>query len=155
MTASELQEEVFKAALDFYSYKEAFKRLFSGDRRWFNFLLRIQGKYLSQQIIKDNREYQAALRQLDEWYSTIQKSYQGWAERIERAVSDVSASVEEKPEQLERYLSEVVQSAKHSYDTLSQQFHLYCQQVVDDVLAKIHDCYHQAATTSGGQLQKG
>jgi radical SAM superfamily enzyme YgiQ (UPF0313 family) len=146
MTPYELQEGVFQAALDFYSYKEAVKRLFSGDQRLFNFFIRIQGRYLSKQIMKDNHEYQAALRQLDEWHSAIQGSYQNWTERFESVVNDVSVTVEEKRAQLERHMNDVVQRAKDSYNSLNEEFWPYCKRMVDDVLVKVHQCYHQAVT---------
>lgn len=147
MTASELQEGLFKAALDFYSYKEAFKRLLSGDRRLFNFLIRIQGRYLSKRIIKDNREYQAALRRLDYWYSTIQHDVQSWKDQLDRLVNNMSASIEEKRAQLESHVNAIVHKARESYSIVSEQFRPYCAHVVDEVLAKIHDYYHQASAS--------
>jgi radical SAM superfamily enzyme YgiQ (UPF0313 family) len=152
MTASELQDGVFQAALDFYSYKEAFKRLFDGDNRLFNFVIRLQGRYLSKQIMKDNREYQAALRQLDEWHSGIQNNYHSWIERLESTMNDMSASVEEKRAHLERYMNDLVHRAKESYTSLNEQFRPYCNHVVDDVLTKIHECYHQATRSLSSSL---
>jgi hypothetical protein len=146
MTPYELQEGIFNAALDFYSYKEALKRLFSGDQRLFNCLIRIQGRYLSKRIIKDNQEYQAALQQLDHWHATIQHGVQSWKDRLDSLVNDMSASVEEKRAQLESHVNDIVHKVRESYTTVSEQFRPYCTQVVDDVLAKIHDYYHQTLT---------
>jgi radical SAM superfamily enzyme YgiQ (UPF0313 family) len=144
MTASELQEGVFQAALDFYSYKEAFKRLVSGDHRLYSFLIRIQGKHLSKRIIKDSRDYQAALHQLEQWHETLHQSTQTWAHRLESTVNDVSVTLEQKREELERYSHELVHWARTSYNTLSEQFRPYCKQVVAEVLTKLHEGYHQA-----------
>ncbi|MBI3949465.1 MAG: radical SAM protein [Acidobacteria bacterium] len=148
MTPCELQDGIFQASLDFYSYREAFKHLFSGDQRLYNSFIRIRGRYLSKQIIKDNREYQAALQQLDHWYVTVQNGLQGWRERLDSLVNDVSASVEEQRAHLEHHMNETVHRVKDSYTTISEQFRPYCKQVVDDVLTKIHECYHQTVTPS-------
>jgi radical SAM superfamily enzyme YgiQ (UPF0313 family) len=144
MSASELQEGVFQAALDFYSYREAFKRLFTGDHRLYSFLIRIQGKHLSKRIIKDSREYQTALRQLEEWHDALHSGCQTWTRKFESTVNDVSVTLEQKREQIEQYTHEVVQWARSSYNTLSEQFRPYCKQVVADVAAKLHQAYHQA-----------
>jgi radical SAM superfamily enzyme YgiQ (UPF0313 family) len=157
MSAVELQEGIFKAALDFYSYREAIKRLFDSNHRLFDFVIRVRGKSLSKQIIEDNREYQAALRQLDNWHSSIQSSVQSWRERLDSRLNDVSASVEEKRTQLEHHMNEVAHRVRESYTTMSEQFRPYCNQVVDDVLAKIHEYYHQtlaaAASTDSTDAQ--
>jgi radical SAM superfamily enzyme YgiQ (UPF0313 family) len=145
MTAAQLQEGVFRASLDFYSYREAFKHLFvGGPHRLFNFLIRLQGRRLSRQIIRDSHEYHLALRQLDEWQATAQARIQQWTEKAEAAIADMSISVEEKRQALERHIADLLQWAKQSSATLHDHFRPYCQAVLDDLLSKIHDGYHRA-----------
>lgn len=144
MTAAELQEGVFQASLDFYSYREALKHLFTGNHRLFNFLIRLQGRRLSRRIIKDNSDYHTALRQLEEWHAAIQARVHHWTEKVEAAVTDMSASVEEKRHALERHIGDLAGWVKQSSATLHEQFRPYCQSVINDLLTKIHDGYHQA-----------
>lgn len=150
MTPWELQEGIFSASLDFYSYKEAFRLLLNSRHRWFNFLIRIQGRMLSKQIIKDSREYQAALQQLDAWHSAVQHSLEQWRKRLDHLMNDVTVSVEEKRAQLEQHMSDMMQKLRESHTMINEQFRPYCKRVIDDLLTKIHDSFHQA--TASGSL---
>lgn len=130
MTAYELQMGTIRASLDFYSYREALRHLLEG-RGLFNFLIRIRGRMLAKQILKDNAEYIESLRRLDEWHRGLHASSETWRQWASRMIQDGSLKLEERLERVRAYLNEKREEVRASYDALRSEFQPYCQNLAD------------------------
>jgi radical SAM superfamily enzyme YgiQ (UPF0313 family) len=61
----ELQEGIFRISREFYSISEAFRQLLHDSHRWFNFAIRLQGKFLTRRIERDNEHFVEALEKFE------------------------------------------------------------------------------------------
>lgn len=139
MSPYELEREVFRASTKFYSLREAFRRLFSGDHRWFNFLIRIQGCYLAQQIIRDSQEYLDSLEKLHHWHRSLEQEAQHLSHRVRAAVEEWSVSLEAKRTQISAYLHETAKKFADSVRTLPAEFKPYASQLVERTFAQLQE----------------
>ncbi|MFQ5818153.1 MAG: radical SAM protein, partial [Terriglobia bacterium] len=138
MSSFELQMGVFQASTEFYSLREAFRRLFSGDHRWFNFLLRIQGRALAHQIIRDNQGYLESLEKLHHWHTYLEREAEDLSQRVRRLVSELTISLEAKRTQVKTYLQEAMKKVSESARHLPAEYKPYASALVDRTLASLH-----------------
>jgi radical SAM superfamily enzyme YgiQ (UPF0313 family) len=71
MSPLELQEGIFRISREFYSVSEAFRQLLRGSHRWFNFAIRLQGKFLTRRIEQDNKHFVQALEKFESVRSEV------------------------------------------------------------------------------------
>ena len=138
MTAYELQMGTIKASLDFYSYKEAIRHLFSG-RGLFNFLIRVEGRRLAKRILSDNRDYINSLKQLDDWQHKLQRESESWRDWASKLIEDGTLELDEKLEHVRRYLSDKRKEVIDSAATLSTEFRPFCQNTADMLIEKVRE----------------
>lgn len=136
MAPYELEQEVLRASTQFYSLREAFRRLFSGNHRWFNFLIRIQGRRLVRQIIRDSQEYLDSLEKLHHWHCSLEQEAQQLSHRV-RAVEEWSTSIEAKRKQVSAYLHETGKKFADSVRALPAEFKPYASQLVERTCAQL------------------
>ncbi|MCS6816843.1 MAG: B12-binding domain-containing radical SAM protein [Blastocatellia bacterium] len=136
MTAYELQMGTIRASLDFYSYREAWRHL-KERRSLFNFLIRIKGRKLARQIVRDSAPYLAALRRLEEWRRQIEKAHVEWSERMKHVVEDEHLGAEEKEARLRQLLEEVVARIRADADLFAAGFGPYVQPFADRLCEKL------------------
>ncbi len=137
MTAYELQMGTIRASLDFYSYREAWRHLREG-RGLFNALIRIKGRKLARQIVRDSAPYLAALRRLEEWRRQIERAYGEWSERMKRVVEDEHLRAEEKETRMRQLLSDASARIRADADLLAAEFRPYARQFADRLCERLH-----------------
>lgn len=133
-----LQEAVFQASLDFYSIREAFQRLFSGDHRWYNFLIRLEGKMLTRQIVRDNQEYIDSLRQLHNWHQRLEAEANAMMERTRARLVELGTNLEVQRTRVREYVSETTQRFRESLAHVPAGFEPFCRQWLDSTAAQLH-----------------
>lgn len=147
----ELQRGVFEASKKFYSVHDAVGRLFSGQHRWFNFFIRLEGKYLAHRIIRDNRDYVDSLRQLHEWHDRLTQEARELAQHIRKVVDDWSLELEAKRVRLHNYLSETYR--RYSEISVPEEYRSYWRRTVESTLAAIQSHFESAIRPSGPTAQ--
>jgi len=130
MTPYELQMGVIQASLDFYSYREAWRHWREG-RGFFNAWIRVKGRKLAQQIVRDSRPYLEALRRLDQWGRQLEGERRTWEERVRRLLADENVPAGDKRAQMRRLLSEMAERIRASADSLAAEFRPYIRQFAD------------------------
>jgi len=158
MSPVELQMGVFKASVEFYSLREAFRRLFSGDHRWYNFLIRIQGRYLARQIIRDNRDYLESLEILHHWHGHLEREAQELSQRVRKLVGELGVSLESKRTQARTYLQEAMKKLSESAHHLPEEYKTYASALVDRTLAQLHkhlDAFLASASSPSASMGQG
>jgi len=142
----ELQKGIFEASKKFYSVHDAVGRLFSGQHRWFNFLIRLEGKYLARRIVKDNRDYVDSLRQLHEWHDRLAEEARQLAQHVRKVVDDWSLELEAKRVRLRSYLSETYK--RYSETSVPEEYRIYWKRKVESTLAAIQSHFEAALPPS-------
>lgn len=137
MTPFELQLGVFKASTEFYSLREAFRRLFSGDHRWYNFLIRVEGHFLARRIIRDNRDYLDSLEQFHHWHAHLERDLQALSQRVRKVVDELSLSLEAKRRHLQTSLEEALNRLSASTHHLPEDYRGYARGVVERTLGQV------------------
>jgi hypothetical protein len=121
---------VIQASLDFYSYREAWRHWREG-RGFFNAWIRVKGRKLAQQIVRDSRPYLEALRCLDQWGRQLEGERRTWEERVRRLLADENVPAGDKRAQMRRLLSEMAERIRASADSLAAEFRPYIRQFAD------------------------
>jgi radical SAM superfamily enzyme YgiQ (UPF0313 family) len=147
----ELQKGVFEASRKFYSLRDAMGRLFSGQHRWFNFLIRLEGKFLTRRIIKDNRDYLDSLRQLHEWHDRLAEEARQVAQHIRKVRDDWSLELEAKRAHVHGYLSETYK--RFSETSVPEEYRNYWKRKVESTLAAIKSHFESVLQPSGPATQ--
>lgn len=156
MSPLELQMGVFKASTEFYSLREAFRRLFTGDHRGYNFLIRVQGRFLARQIIRDNRDYLESLEKLHHWHGQLERETQELSQRVRRLVGELGVSLDVKRTQAKTYLQEAIKKLSESARHLPDEYKTYASALVDRTLAQLHkhvDSFLSSASSPTGQIR--
>jgi len=130
MTAYELQMGTIRASLDFYSYREAWRQWREG-RGLFNVLIRIKGRRLARQIVRDSAPYVAALKQLEQWRRQVEQVQEEGSERMKRVVEDGRLCAQEKMMRLRELMNEVAARIHADVDRVPANFLPYARQFAD------------------------
>jgi radical SAM superfamily enzyme YgiQ (UPF0313 family) len=131
MTPRLLQEELLRSHQDFYSWKEAFRHLFSAPReKLYNAKIRIMGSFLTLWIHRQVRGYRRQLKALEAWSQEVDARYQDlwkeWGSRVQnlsREISHTAEPVRTSAEEFMRWL-------RKSLEPLPQEFLPYCRRYV-------------------------
>ncbi len=130
MTPYELQMGTIRASLDFYSYREAWRHWREG-RGLFNTMIRIKGRRLARQIIRDSAPYLAALRQLDAWWKQLERERAVWGERVRHLAEDHGVRLEEKRARMRDLVDDICAQIRASAESLAAEFRPYIQRLTD------------------------
>jgi radical SAM superfamily enzyme YgiQ (UPF0313 family) len=130
MTPYELQIGTIRASLDFYSYREAWRHWREG-RGLFNAMIRIKGRRLARQIIRDSAPYLAALRQLDAWWKQLERERAVWSERVRHLAEDHGMRLEEKRARMRDLVDDICAQIRASAESLAAEFRPYIQRLTD------------------------
>jgi radical SAM superfamily enzyme YgiQ (UPF0313 family) len=71
-----LQQELVRAHLRFYSWKEALRHLLFSKDRFYNAIIRILGHALARKVHRQMRPYGRQLQALDRWSEEVESRYQ-------------------------------------------------------------------------------
>ncbi len=131
LTPHVLQEEVFRSHLEFYSWKEALRHLFSAPReRLDNARIRIMGRLLTLWIRRQVRGHRRRLRVLDAWSLEVDHRYQRLCTEWGQRVQNLSREISQTTEPLRASAEEFMGWLRKSLDTLPQEFLPYCRRYV-------------------------
>ena len=134
----DLQESVLKASLGFYSVREAFRRLLSGNHRFYNFAIRLQGKILARRILRDNQDYIESLRRLHTWHQQLEEESKVVIESARRRLAELGTNLEAQRARVQEYVSETTERCRASIAQLPVEFGPFCREWVDRTSAQLH-----------------
>ncbi len=131
MTPHLLQEELFRSHLDFYSWKEALRHLFTAPReRLDNARVRIMGCLLTLWIRRQVRGHRRQLKALEAWSLEVDSRYQVVWKELGARVQNLSREISQSAEPLRTSAEEFVGWLKKSLEPLPKEFLPYCQRYV-------------------------
>jgi len=107
MTPKELQEGIVRAFSEFYSFREAVRRLFSrAPQRFNNALIRFLGRRLVRRIVKETRPHQHALDKLNGWLGRVDELYASYRSTLKDLASKVRETRADLSEAFDRRYAE-------------------------------------------------
>lgn len=130
MEATELQEEIEKAWLSFYSFREAIKHLFLGNEHLFNFIVRLFGRKIIRKASTDSTTYKQTLAKIISWQKQIKDEYSEWSAKADRVIADAKAGLGHRHQN-------VIASLEDAYERLQKQ-KLYINDTFSPYIQKFH-----------------
>ena len=107
MSPLELQEGIFRISREFYSVSEAFRQLLRGSHRWFNFAIRVQGKFLTRRIEQDNKHFVQALEKFESVRSEVAAELDRLVAQGRTMLRDLAVGLEDRQTRARAYLQEL------------------------------------------------
>jgi radical SAM superfamily enzyme YgiQ (UPF0313 family) len=131
MTPHCLQNEIFRSHQDFYSWKEALRRLLLGPGdRLYNARIRILGGLLTFWIRCQARGYGKQLKTLEAWSREVETRYQRLWKEWGQKVQSLGREISQTAEPVRASAEEFIRWLLNSLDPLPQEFLPYCQRYV-------------------------
>jgi radical SAM superfamily enzyme YgiQ (UPF0313 family) len=107
MSPLELQEGIFRISRQFYSVSEAFRQLLHGSHRWFNFAIRLQGKFLTRRIERDNEHFVQALKKFESVRSEVAAELDRLVAQGRTMLRDLAVGFEDRQTRARAYFQEL------------------------------------------------
>ena len=118
LTPSQLQEGIFRLSREFYSVSEAFRRLFRGPNRLFNFAIRIQGNRLARRIERDNEGFVESLQKFDAVRARLAAELDRLGEQVRGKWHELGVGLEDRQARAKVYLRELSRQLEATCDRL-------------------------------------
>lgn len=107
MSPLDLQEGIFRISKQFYSVSEAFRQLLHGSHRWFNFAIRLQGKFLTRRIERDNEHFVQGLKKFEKVRTEVAAELDRLAAQGRTMFRELAAGLEDRQSRARAYLQEL------------------------------------------------
>jgi ribosome-associated translation inhibitor RaiA len=117
ITPSELQAGIFRISRQFYSVSEALRHLVHG--RWFDFVIRLQGNFLTRRIERDNASYSHSLDRFDKVRADLATELDKLAEKARAKLREYSVGLEDGQARAKAYVSDLYQQFESACDQLN------------------------------------
>jgi len=125
-----LQRELNRAHLEFYSWREALRRLFvSRYDRIYHALIRVSGNLLTRKILFQSRGYLRQLRALDRWSEEVESRYQklvrvlgGGVQSLGKGISQTAGPVRASAEEFLGWLRKSVERIPQEFAGYGQRY---------------------------------
>lgn len=127
MAPHDLQQELAKAHLEFYSWKEAARHLLYSSDRWYNAKIRILGNLLARRIMNEMRPYEERLGVLDRWSRELEARFQRLRKQLGSRVEEFGSGLSQSKATLRASTEEFVRWLRASAEALPREFVSYCQ----------------------------
>ena len=118
MSPSQLQEGIFRLSREFYSVSEAFRRLFHGPNRLFNFAIRIQGNMLTRRIERDNESFVESLQKFDAVRARLATELDRLGEQVRGKWRELGVGLEGRQTRAKAYFFELGRQLEATCDRL-------------------------------------
>ena len=148
MSAGELQDGLSRAFREFYSPREAIRRLFvNGPERLHNCMIRFMGRRLVKRVIKETEPYRSDLDRIREWLAAAEETLRHYQsclsdlrERAGRKSAHLSDALDRRinewTEGKDRFLAgfeERMASLKEGLAHLGESYQPFCRRVLEDL----------------------
>jgi len=131
MSPHVLQRELDRAHLEFYSWREAVRRLFlSRYDRLYHAAIRISGNLLTRRIHFRMRRYTRQLRDLDRWSREVETRHQRLLRPLGEKVQSLGKGLSQSAAPVRASVEEFVAWLRRSLEKLPQEFAGYGQRYV-------------------------
>lgn len=127
MPPHDLQQELARAHLEFYSLREAARHLLFSSDRWYNAKIRILGNLLARRILSEMRPYEARLGLLDRWTREMEARFQRLRKQLGSRVEELGSGISQGTAALRTSTEEFVRWLRASAEALPGEFLSYCQ----------------------------
>lgn len=127
MPPHDLQQELARAHLEFYSLREAARHLLFSSDRWYNARIRILGNLLARRILNEMRPYEERLGVLDRWTREMEARFQRLRKQIGSRVEELGSGISQGTAALRTSTEEFVRWLRASAEALPREFLSYCQ----------------------------
>jgi len=124
-----LQQELARAHLEFYSWKEAVRHLLLSSDRFYNAKIRILGNLLARRILGEMRPYEERLGVLDGWSREMEARFQRLRKQLASRVEELGSGLSQGTAAVKESAEEFVRWLRASADTLPKEFLSYCQKL--------------------------
>jgi hypothetical protein len=103
---------------EFYSVSEAFRRLFRGPNRFFNFAIRIQGNRLTRRIERDNESFVESLEKFDAMRARLATELDHLGEQVRGKWRELGVGLEDRQTRAKTYFRELGRQLEATCDRL-------------------------------------
>jgi len=117
ISPSELQAGIFRISRQFYSVSEALRHLLHG--RWFDFVIRLQGNFLTRRIERDNASYSRALDRFDKVRADLGVELDKLAEKARAKLREYGVGLEDGQARAKAYFGDLYQQFESACDRLN------------------------------------
>jgi radical SAM superfamily enzyme YgiQ (UPF0313 family) len=143
MTPSQLQEGIFRLSREFYSVSEAFRRLFRGPNRLFNFAIRIQGNRLARRIERDNESFVESLQKFDAVRARLATELDRLGEQVRGKWHELGVGLEDRQARAKIYFRELSRQLEATCDRLQVEMVPYGK-ALREMATKMLESHSQA-----------
>ncbi len=123
----DLQQELARAHLEFYSLREAVRHLLFSSDRWYNAKIRILGNLLTRRILNEMKPYEDRLGVLDRWTREMEARFQRLRKQLGSRVEELGSGISQGTAALRSSTEEFVRWLRASAEALPREFLSYCQ----------------------------
>jgi len=125
ISPSELQAAIFRLSKQFYSPREALWHLIHG--RWFDFIIRLRGSFLSRRIERDSASYTLALDKFDQVRADLTAELDKLAERARTKLREFAVEFEDGRARAEACFEDMFRQFEFTCDRLNLKLVPYGQ----------------------------
>jgi len=144
-----LQEELVRAHMIFYSWKEAFRHLLFSQNRLYNAVIRVMGRALARKIHRQMRPYGRQLQALDRWSEEVESRYQRLARQLGGKVENLGKGISQAAAPVRASAEEFVRWLRKSLEKIPREFRSYGQRYAD---FKTEGLFASAPATPGTKI---
>ncbi len=130
ITPYQLQRELTRAHLSFYSWPEAFRHLLFGrSDRWANAKIRFLGYLLAKRIAGEMRGHERQLGILDHWADEVESRYERLWRQVGGRVQSLGKGISSTAEPVRVSVEEFAGWLRRSLEALPREFLPYCNRL--------------------------
>ena len=146
ISPSELQAGIFRISRQFYSVSEALRQLVRG--RWFDFVIRLRGSFLTRRIERDNASYSRALARFDKVRADLSTELDKLNEKARAKLHGYGLELEGGQARAKAYLSDLVQQFESACDQFNLELVPYGHALREMASKKLEKYLHALAVTN-------
>ena len=117
ISPSELQAGIFHISRQFYSAREALRHLLQG--RWYDFAIRLRGRFLTRRIERDSQSYTQALDKFDHVRAALTAELDMFAEKARTKLREFGVELEDGRARAEACFKDMFRQFEFTCDRLN------------------------------------
>ncbi len=146
ISPSELQAGIFRISRQFYSVSDALRQLVRG--RWFDFVIRLQGNFLTRRIERDNASYSRALARFDKVRADLGTELDKLTEKARAKLHGYGVELEGGQARARAYFSDLVLQFESACDQFNLELVPYGHALREMASKKLEKYLHALAVTN-------